>query len=238
MSSLCPVSVFCGCAWGELSSVQRCRTEAPLGAGAPTDSKYPALNQSTPEVCNLWILGKDLTKPSIQPFFELCLVSSFSYSFSSAHPLLCVSSVSPHLSSPFPCSVFFPVAFPPLMFTYLGLGLSRSPCQAASSCRTKSVLPESMAPLSHSQEVQIQWGTLSIATRRRISRVARRLQQLKFKCVQFCCLFGWFFSLICSEFMLNSLSMAFPILPLPFYPPFSCAHAWQFLYSLCLACDF
>lgn len=107
--------------------------------------------------------------------------------------MLCVSSVSPHLSSPFPCSVFFPVAFPPLMFTYLGLGLSRSPCQAASSCRTKSVLPESMAPLSHSQEVQIQWGTLSIATRRRINRVARRLQQLKFKCVQFCCLLVGFF---------------------------------------------
>lgn len=108
MSSLCPVSVFCGHAWGELSSVQCSRMEAPLGAGAPTDSKYPALNQSTPEVCNLWILGKDLTKPSIQPFFELCLVSSFSYSFSSAHPLLCVSSVSPHLSSPFPCSSLFP----------------------------------------------------------------------------------------------------------------------------------
>lgn len=35
-----------------------------------------------------------------------------------------------------------------------------------------------MAPLSHSQEVQIQWGKLSIAVHRRSSQVARRLQQL------------------------------------------------------------
>lgn len=35
-----------------------------------------------------------------------------------------------------------------------------------------------MAPLSHSQEVQIQWGKLSIAVHRRSGQVARRLQQL------------------------------------------------------------
>lgn len=35
-----------------------------------------------------------------------------------------------------------------------------------------------MAPLSHSQEVQIQWGKLSIAVHRQSSQVARRLQQL------------------------------------------------------------
>lgn len=133
----------------------------------------------------MWILGKDLTKPTVQPFFVLCLFSSLSFSFSSAHPLPCVSSVSFLLFLLlFPVPVFFPVAFPLLMFTYLGLGLSRSPCQAAGSCRTKSVLPESMAPLSHSQEVQIQGGKLSIATRRQSGRVARRLQQLKFKWVQ------------------------------------------------------
>lgn len=103
------------------------------------------------------------------------------------------------------------------MFAYLGLGLSRSPCQAAGSCRTKSVLPESMAPLRHSQEVQIQGGKLSIATRRQSGQVARRLQQLKFKWVQII----FFLALICSEFVLNSLSMAFPIcfLPLPYHLP-------------------
>lgn len=85
------------------------------------------------------------------------------------------------------------------VFTYLGLGLSRSLCQAAGSCCTKSVLPDSMAPLSHSQEVQIQWGKLSIAMHRQSGQVARRLRQLKFKWVQ-----KFFLALICSEFMLNS----------------------------------
>ncbi|OWK64388.1 hypothetical protein RLOC_00002220 [Lonchura striata] len=56
-----------------------------------------------------------------------------------------------------------------------------------------------MAPLSHSQEVQIQWGKLSTEMHRQSSQVARRLRQLKFKWVQ-----KFFLALICSEFMLNS----------------------------------
>ncbi|XP_068808724.1 N(G),N(G)-dimethylarginine dimethylaminohydrolase 1 isoform X2 [Struthio camelus] len=66
----------------------------------------------------------------------------------------------------------FPIAFPPLMFTYLRLGPSCSSCQATGSCCTKSVLPESMAPLSESQELQIQRRKLSRATCRQSSQKA------------------------------------------------------------------
>lgn len=149
----------------------------------------------------VWILEKDLIKSSGQPFVCTMFNLLFRVLF-----FLCPSFAARffHLSSSFfffsLLQSFFPVAFPLLVFTYLGLGLSCSPCQAAGSCCSKSVLPESMAPLSHSQEVQIQWGKLSIATHRQSGRVARRLQQLKFKWVQI----FFFLALICSEFMLNS----------------------------------
>lgn len=63
-------------------------------------------------------------------------------------------------------------AFPLFMFTYLRLGLFCCSCQATGSCYTKSALPESIAPLSDSQEVQIQWGKLSIQAKQQSSREA------------------------------------------------------------------
>lgn len=148
----------------------------------------------------MWVLRKILLNPPSSPF---CTVFNFLFLI----PLYLCRSVAAHFFrlsfSFFSFSLlqsFLPVAFPLLVFTYLGLGLSCSPCQAAGSCHTKSVLPESMAPLSHSQEVQIQRGELSIATHGQSrGRVARRLQQLKSKWVQM-----FFLALICLKFVMNS----------------------------------
>lgn len=131
--------VFHGYVQGLWSSVRGCIGQIFLRELlCPVAVGIQHWNREHQKFTTMWILGKVLTKTSIQPFLY-CLLFPLPRSLFPL-PILCCAFL-PSLLLLFPVPVFFPAAFPLLMFTYLRLGLSCSSCQAAGSCCTKSVLP-------------------------------------------------------------------------------------------------
>lgn len=74
----------------------------PVAAGIRPEVE----NIRTSQLHDFWESSYQNQHPTLA--FVLSLISSFPFSLSFAHPLLGISSISPPLSSPFPCSRLFP----------------------------------------------------------------------------------------------------------------------------------